>query len=181
MQYSSLVIYETVTFHTQKYFNRNFIAYSCKIPTHETSIESLPITANVNVLCNFSFTKNLVVNVKVTVTFAINVLVWILFDCCLYLIVAALLLSWEQTCQYHTLSDQFQDVTEQIQFTRANALHIFNWESNEAYNTNVFIFNEWFKLFNIKQKAPRNWWLQKSNNNLANHIACIIMCYNHYS
>ena len=42
-----------------------------------------------------------------------------------------------------------------------------------AYDTNVFIFNEWL---NIKQKASRNWWLQKSHDNLANHIACIIKC-----
>ena len=56
MLYSSLVIYEMVMFHTQKYFYRNFIKYSCKKLIHETSMELLFITANVwifNVLCIF--------------------------------------------------------------------------------------------------------------------------------
>ena len=33
MQYSSLVVYEMLPFHVQKYFHRNFIAYSYKFPS----------------------------------------------------------------------------------------------------------------------------------------------------
>ena len=54
----SIIIYETLTFHTQKFFHRNSIAYSCKRFIHEFYMESFSSLQMYESLTFHAFFKN---------------------------------------------------------------------------------------------------------------------------